>query len=335
MFTQTEKDLVLEDFPNIKLSYENITHKKVYNSDMFLAIPEGKKCFAWFTEYKEQNACIIMELSGNNSNKIDTIRLTNASFVNELIYGTILYGTIFYHVNNRFFSIEDIFYYKGNDVSKKNWFQKFSIIQNMMEKEIKQVSFNRFYTLFGLPVFSSNYNDFLVKLSAIKYKINSIQYRLFNKSNCFLYSPIQKFIQYNNPSSNKESHYKNNHNLKEKREREKIFQIKPDIQNDIYHLYCYNNDGKYIYYNTAHIPDFTTSVMMNKLFRNIKENANLDALEESDEEEEFENYRLDKFVYLEKVYNMYCVFNYKFKKWQPLKIASQDAKIVLLTELNK
>ena len=37
---------------------------------------------------------------------------------------------------------------------------------------------------------------------------------------------------------------------------------------------------------------------MNSLFRNIKENGNLDLLEESDDEEEFENIALDKFVYL-------------------------------------
>ena len=39
---------------------------------------------------------------------------------------------------------------------------------------------------------------------------------------------------------------------------------------------------------------------MNSLFRNIKENRNLDLLEESDDEEEFENTSLDKFVDLDK-----------------------------------
>ena len=38
---------------------------------------------------------------------------------------------------------------------------------------------------------------------------------------------------------------------------------------------------------------------MNELFRNIKENSNLDLLEESDDEEEFENVNPDKYVYLE------------------------------------
>ena len=39
---------------------------------------------------------------------------------------------------------------------------------------------------------------------------------------------------------------------------------------------------------------------MNKIFRNIKENDKLDALEESDDEDEFENDKSDKFVYLDK-----------------------------------
>ena len=36
---------------------------------------------------------------------------------------------------------------------------------------------------------------------------------------------------------------------------------------------------------------------MNSLFRTIKENENLDSLEESDDEEEFENSNVDKFVF--------------------------------------
>lgn len=50
----------------------------------------------------------------------------------------------------------------------------------------------------------------------------------------------------------------------------------------------------------AAIPDYKTSVFMNALFRNIKENRSLDALEESDDEDEFENTNIDKFVDLTK-----------------------------------
>ena len=67
--TEIEKNEILKDFPNIELSYENIIHKKVYNLDYVTAIPEGKKCFAWFTNYNNQDVCFIMELAFNNNNR--------------------------------------------------------------------------------------------------------------------------------------------------------------------------------------------------------------------------------------------------------------------------
>ena len=75
-----------------------------------------------------------------------------------------------------------------------------------------------------------------------------------------------------------------------------IFAIKPDIQNDVYYLYYKNRINELEKYDMAAVPDFKTSKMMNTIFRNIKENDNLDALEESDDEDEFENIDLDKFV---------------------------------------
>jgi len=82
--------------------------------------------------------------------------------------------------------------------------------------------------------------------------------------------------------------------------------------------------------------------MMNKLFRNIKENINLDSLEESDDEEEFENEKEDRFVFLDKKYNMVCNYNHKFKKWYPIKIVDSEnqnkiihKKDLLVYEKNK
>ena len=60
---------------------------------------------------------------------------------------------------------------------------------------------------------------------------------------------------------------------------------------------------------------------MNSLFRTIKENDNLDLLEESDDEEEFENINLDKFVDLDKKITMKCVYMNKFDSWKPIEIS--------------
>jgi hypothetical protein len=96
----------------------------------------------------------------------------------------------------------------------------------------------------------------------------------------------------------------------------KVFKVTAETQNDIYTLYDEND----VDCGLACIPTYDVSKMMNSLFRNIKENRNLDALEESDDEDEFENISLDKFI-IEKsrVIKMECEYVPKFKKWQPIK----------------
>ena len=58
---------------------------------------------------------------------------------------------------------------------------------------------------------------------------------------------------------------------------------------------------------------------MNSLFRNIKENRNLDAIEESDDEDDFYDMRMDKYVDLTKEIRMECVYHSKFRRWIPYK----------------
>ena len=322
-------DDILATFPNIKLSYENITHKKVYNADLVMAIPQGIKCFAWFTVYNDQNVCVLIELASNK--QFANVRFVNACFHTELSYGTILYGTSFY--SPAFFTIEDIFYYKGDDVSRHNWGDKLILFQKMLDTEIAQKSYNKSFVVFGLPVLSNNYEDLLFKTKSLRYKIDSIQFRNYNRSNNYQFMPFEYVYKpylvtqrnVTQPTIHKPT---NTANVIQKpintRRREVVFTIKPDIQNDIYHLYC--SDGKE--FGITCIPDYTTSVMMNNLFRSIKENKNLDALEESDDEEELQNDKVDRFVFMDKAYKMVCAFHTKFKKWYPVRLADETEKLV-------
>ena len=107
-----------------------------------------------------------------------------------------------------------------------------------------------------------------------------------------------------------------------------------DTDPDIYNLFVLKN-GKEEYYDIASIPDYKTSVMMNTLFRNIRENSNLDMIEESDEETEFEDNREDKYVYLDRAFKLKCEYNYKFKRWVPICLARENDVIVELTDLYK
>ena len=99
--------------------------------------------------------------------------------------------------------------------------------------------------------------------------------------------------------------------------------VKPHLQNDIYEVFS-QDDDKLISCGLMYIPDYKTSVFMNKLFRTIKENYNLDALEESDDEDEFENTSPDKFVDMDTSYTMNCLYSNKFKYWMPLDITKSS-----------
>ena len=314
MLTQEDKLNILSEFPNIKLSYEKIIHKKVYNSDFLLTIPDGKKCFTWFTTFNDNMVCILLELDNKNKKEFKNIKIINCCFSSQLCYGTLFFGTLFYHMNNPFFSIEDIHLYKGKDVSSYDFNYKINKIAGILKNEIKQISYNNNFVVFGLPVILKSNEDF--ELSKISYKLHSVKYV---KNNSYFILSIDEFKSDVKESLNENLKEPVKHHIREKKvmtKQERIFICKPDIQNDIYHLYSLDNE----YIGLAAIPDYKTSIMMNKLFRIIKENNDLDALEESDDEEEFENSNIDKFVHIDKSYKMVCNFNNKFKKWVPIKI---------------
>ena len=74
---------------------------------------------------------------------------------------------------------------------------------------------------------------------------------------------------------------------------------------------------------------------MNGLFRNIKENRSLDALEESDDEDDFQDIRQEKYVDLEKTMILECLFMRKFRKWMPVKAIynTEKARVVHISKL--
>lgn len=325
MLTQQDKQQILSEFPDIKLSYDTIAHKKVYNCDLILAVPCGVKCFAWFTIFNEKYVCILFELENNKNKEIKNIRIVNACFSKSLCYGTIIYGTLFNHMNNNFFSIEDIFLHKNKDLSGENWINKFNKIANMLKNDIKQIAYNNNFIVFGLPIIAySNEKMDSILNSDVKYKIHSIQYYKSTKFNAYISLLFDKF--------NSKTEFVEQREIRETDRIPKfiVLEVKPDIQNDIYNLYCYDNQ----FCGIACIPDYKTSVMMNKLFRNIKENLDLDKLEESDDEEEFENSNVDKFVYLEKSFKMKCHYNKRFKKWIPLEVMKNETNVNKNDEIN-
>ena len=313
---------LLSEFPKFELSYETISHKKVHDSDVMYACPEGPKCFAWFTVYKDENVCLIFDTDLKKMQAVKMI-LAVTSFNDTLVYGqgTILYGTTFKYNEINCFCIEDVYYYKGSDMSECSYLKKLQTIKTCLEKELCSNALTNKFTIFGLPIFNTNFSTLLQDIDLAPYKIDKIQFRYFN-SRKFL------FVKYYKPNKLNGQNQGSKDKDKDKDKGSVVFKVTPQIQTDIYNLFACNQVGEEEFFSVAFIPDYKTSVLMNKLFRNIKENRNLDALEESDDEEEFENEREDKYVFLDKCFKMNCQYNHKFKKWVPISLAAKDSRVI-------
>jgi len=192
---------------------------------------------------------------------------------------------------------------------------------NLCKKVVQAISNSTFNINLGIIL--DNYDSIFKIIYKLNYDIYCVSCYSNNKylGNFILNIQLSKTINKN------ETNYGYN------------FKVTATLTPDIYNLYILENN-KEIFYEYALIDSYKTSVFMNDLFRNIKENKNLDLLEESDDEEEFENIDLEKYVNLGKTYIIECFYNRKFKKWVPKNLAKNNYiidknKINLIKNKNK
>ena len=302
---------VMTNFPPIELSYDTILHhNKVYvadlKNDVYMVIPKGPKAFVWFTSWQNKNVCFVLTFNGNGN--VNAVNIWPACFSSRLSYGTVLYGTLFTMDSLTHFSCENIFYYKGRDMTTEPFAKKMATICGMFKQnELVQQAYNNKFLLIGLPVICRTYEGALEQSIDLPYPVYAIQ-----------------FYKQDRPNPDVGGTY-----LVKKAALplDTVFYVKAAIQADIYQLYCADTSNPYA---IAMVPTYKSSVFMNSLFRKIKENANLDLLEESDDEDEFEDMRLDKFVDLDKAIAMKCVYSQRFKKWQPISVISDKNSVKII-----
>ena len=291
---------VRERFPKLKLFYEKNTHKKV-TCDYYMAIPYGKKYFAWFTYHDNQNVCIFIEIKVEKDGNFKVISsiIRPAAFHVSLSLGTILYGSIIPKTN--FFCTENIFFYKGERLTSKSNKDRLKILEEVFSSKIKQTSIVNNEIIMGMALLSNSFKWLIKEVASLPFQTYSIQCKNFTNNNAFK----MMYKSFERDEASKETN---------------VFEVMASIGVDNYQLIDIKN-GKYV--QMAYIPNFQTSKLMNSIFRTIKENINLDALEESDDEEEFENTNDDKYVDLKKRVKMECKMHPTFKKWVPVKLLSQ------------
>lgn len=326
------------------------------SSEIVLAIPFGKKYCIYFSYYNEHNVCYLMELNKNKS--VIRVTVINVTCDSELHIGTLLYGTcvpvntlqyngqIIYQENDDriLFIIEDIYLWKGISMTDILYNKRIGYIKSLFEKyNLKQDNSKiifYFTNMWYVPIHTfSKYeieekvqlSYYLIKHSII-YPVHHLQMRNININNPYL--NIQ--IGISTISNPKECTYHIHvceyiHNYsKPIYKTNAIFMIKLSKKYDIYYLYCKNDANEDVFYGFAGIPDIKTSVFMNLFIRNLKENINLDFIQESDDEnEDVEMNNTETYIY------MMCNFNFKIKKWVPIQhvLLKPTLQIVQLKDL--
>jgi len=353
MFSPEEKMQLFSRLPALELSYEPKLHKKVY-SELYYIIPKGPKALVWYTYWLDQHVCLLVTL--NERGNYSDIKLFPACFSDALALGTIIYGTHFIDKHRAYFTCEKLYYYKGMPVKSKSKLEQLPILVDMFQKEVEQVAYTTNSLIVGLPVMTNNYEEALVLMEELPYKVYGIG----------SISPASQALQPPfavRPPQSLRDNKRTQSFANDKRgvgvllpmrtqttasakggcggfspgvvgvvgvKPPGVVGVKPPgvvgvkplcvragLAADTYMLY---NPSDNTLVGTAMVSTYKCSVFLNGLFRNIKENANLDLLEESDDEEEFENAELDKFVNLDKTILMECVFLKRFQKWQPVKV---------------
>lgn len=299
---------ILKFFPKIKLSYEKILDKKVYIRDyaqVFMLIPKGQKSFVWFTNNGIQNITYLLK-TDMRGNIIDYEELT-LMFDDELAIGTIIYGTIFHIDKRRFFVCENIFYYKGENVCFFDLKSKLNYLTELFSSKYRQIVLSNDMIMLGMCILKSDFECAYNEMNSLTYPIYAIRSFKYNSGNS-----LGNFLIKN-------------------RTIDAVFNVTSSLESDIYYLYGEDDsEGR-----LANISSYKTSILMNSLFRNIRENRNLDYIEESEDEDDFQETSKGKHVNLDLVIKMRCIYNTKFKKWEPVKIAYKKDQLIKLNDLAK
>ena len=306
MLTDALRRSILKRFPDIKLSYDKTLHNKVY-ADLFMIVPKGPKAFLWFTYIDNNNVAIVLLL--NKRGNIQSLEVYPMCFNADLSLGTLIYGT-FFDVNGcHHFTCEEIYTHKSRPVFGMSLRDKLDILNDIFSRDLLQKSYNKQFIIAGLPVWTANYMSAVNISKTLPYKVYGI-----------------KFYNMKHHQGKSVGIYVNDEVVV----KEGVFRVKAMIEPDIYQLHCYDNHNTI--YGMAAVTSYKHSVMLNSLFRNIRENIELDYIEASDDEEDFENVSEDKYVDLDKTVYMRCVYNNNFKKWEPIEEIKTKTKTITRKE---
>ena len=333
---------IIDRFPpyNNKLCMNGIRITSIDKEslDTYYSIrPIGKKSIIWFSYYNDRLLTLFKYIDTNTNTNTNTssefyilkTKVHNKNgekseakseakaystpdntlyFNNVLLLG---YYTGDYFILDNIINYSQYNYFIQTNQYASNFRMRLNLFNTVMDKIFALG--NTMDLKIRLPFISDNYSEVFNNIYNIGYKPYGIGVYRNNRS--YIY-PLSANTQQQVNTDTRSNHKK-----------EEIFKITADIEQDTYNLYrTYIASKLDVFVGTALIDTYTLSVYMNTYFRNIRENRNLDYIEESETEDDFEDTDVSKYVNLDKSGLFLCKYNDRFKKWTPRFLMNKSQK---------
>jgi len=282
------RDLVKE-LPPFSLESASKSEARVFGYDSCHAIPKGKKALGWWHVSQHGPVCHVLCLgsSGGITKGYEYI----SSFDDTVSAGTIVSGILFFVKERVFFAMNDVHQYAGTMLSDTKYLNRTTYIQ-VIGRHLNPINYNHRCITFGQPIYAATYKELSTKIRDLSYDVASILYRHKDWGA----GKIRVFA-----AQEKGSH----------RGLECIFAVTPHISQDVYELRCRDGGES----RWACVQSLTESIELNKAFRKIRENKDVDLGELSPDEDEFEDVDPAKYMKKRTIW-MTGRYDSKFKKWR-------------------
>lgn len=311
------------------LNKKNVNNLKDNNYQVSLST-FGKKFTMYITTYQARRLCLFI------NKKNECILKVQMKFANEIFNGTLMDGELVKNENDKWiFLLNDIVYYKGNNMITMNFTDRQKVIQDLLENEYEYDE-NQGFFLSKKQYFSYSYIKDLTEnyMERLNYKAAGLFFKhLNNFSDNYLFifpecrsdsKILQNGVVIDDVKTNATKSIFMNV-VKEKTQQEMeddlfgdlqdesitetpklekqtcCFLINPTMMPDVYELYCRSNSNNIEKYSYAAVPDIETSQFLKELMKEILDNKdNIYTKVES-----------GKAIYVE------CKYHKIFKKWIP------------------
>jgi hypothetical protein len=292
----------------------------------------GKKFLLFLTTYQEKKKSIFI----NKKNEV--MMDTSFKFLGDLYQGTLLDGELVKNDENKWiFIINDVPYYKGENMITKSFEERQRVISHLLDRE-RMVSDGTDTTYISKKIYFQykNLQDMCKRFrETLNYKTSGVWFRnIFNYGDNYLYifPECRTDHQILNPVGVEEKVIKEEKEkvVEEKEEEDNIFgdvevvasvnkeivsipvetvtnknakfMIRPTIKPDLYELYCRSVDKHVEKYSYAGIPNMDTSRFLKELMKDSSLDDDITTL-----------IREKKAIYVD------CKYHKIFKKWIPMK----------------